>query len=423
MWVFAEIFYARMINDTVLVSELNYPRIYALAQEVRDSLGLRKEISIFIYEQGFFNAALVKMFRRRAFFLNSEVLESGVSDDEVRWLVGRFVGYLRVQQDTGFIGWLVRVAERSGIFTLLIFSYARAMVYTGDRLGLAAINGDINSAVSTMQKLFVGRQLGYSVNPVGIIEQRRQSKGSIFSFLARIASPYPSQTARYVDLLCFAKRQYPQQYTTFEASSPGLPADLDSLSGEHTTRDSITKAIVCLVGILIAAWITVAVWGGLMFASGGLFRHSEPVPYPDDFSANLADTVGNTDTSTDNASTGAPDVIGNLSDSANSAAQTSAGDGHAISDPVFVRGPSDAQIADVYPSDAKTNGVTGTGTIQCSAYADGTLHDCSAVKENPSGSGFAAAALQLAGTIQIGPQDKQGVAVDGGIVTIDVTFS
>ena len=271
LWIASEIIYAGLMDNLVLVSDLNYPRIHSLGEEVHSALSIRKKISIFVYEQGDFNSFLVKIFRRRAIFLNSEVLENGVSDDEVRWIVGRFAGYLRVQQDAGFVGWLVRVAEHSGLYTLLIFPYNRAMVYTGDRLGLAAIDGDIGSAISAMQKLLVGRQLGYSVNPLGIIEQRRQTKGSLFAFLARIGSPFPSSTARYVDLISFAQQRFPEAYLRFEATTPGLPSDLRSLSGEKTAPGSIAKAIGYYLAFGLALILTVVFWSMLG-------RWMEPTP-------------------------------------------------------------------------------------------------------------------------------------------------
>jgi hypothetical protein len=104
-----------------------------------------------------------------------------------------------------------------------LLPYERAMVYTGDRLALAAIGGDITSAVSALQKLLVGRQLGYSVNPEGLIDQQRRVKGSFFAFLARLTSAFPHMTARYVDLIVFAKAYFPAQYAKFAAANPDLP--------------------------------------------------------------------------------------------------------------------------------------------------------------------------------------------------------
>lgn len=257
LWLGGEVAYARTIDNVVKVSDLNYPRIHQLAEEVRAALGVRREIAIFVYEEGNFNATLIRFFRRRAIFLQSELLQSGVTDNEVRWIVGRFIGYLRLKQDRGIIDKLISITERSGIFTLLILPYRRAMVYTGDRLGLAAIDGDVAAAASAMQKLLVGRELGYSVNPLGIIAQRRETKGSVFAFLGRVGMAFPATTARYVDLLAFARVAYGEQFARFEAGTPGIPADLDQLSGERTSSSSVMTAVglFLLVGVVIAGII------------------------------------------------------------------------------------------------------------------------------------------------------------------------
>jgi hypothetical protein len=225
-WFSARVFFARMVGNSVVVSDVNYPRINTLAEELKVKLGYHKPVHIFVYEQGSFNAYMSFLFFRRAIFLNSELLETGVSDNEVRWIVGRFIGYLRAREQAGLPGSLIRGAERLLVFNLFLLPYERAMVYTGDRLAVAAMDGDISSAASAMQKLLVGRQLGYSVNPEGIIAQQREIKGTFFAFMARLPSHFPHMTARYVDLIVFAKVFFPAEFAKFESATPGLPADL-----------------------------------------------------------------------------------------------------------------------------------------------------------------------------------------------------
>jgi len=229
-WFSARVFFARMVGNSVVVSDVNYPRINTLAEELKVKLGYHKPVHMFVYEQGSFNAYMSFLFFRRAIFLNSELLETGVSDNEVRWIVGRFIGYLRSREQAGLPGWLIRGAQRLLVFNVFLYPYERAMVYTGDRLAVAAMDGDISSAASAMQKLFVGRQLGYSVNPEGIIDQQRRIKGTFFGFMARVMSHFPHMTARYVDLIVFAKVFFPAEFAKFESATPGLPADLVSLA-------------------------------------------------------------------------------------------------------------------------------------------------------------------------------------------------
>ncbi len=230
-WLSGRVLYATFLGHSILVSELNYARIHHIGEDLKTRIGYQKKVDIFVYEQGHFNAYLYKFFFfRRAVFLNSELLEAGVTDDELRWLIGRFVGYLRARREAGFWGWTIRAAQHLLIFNFFILPYERALVYTGDRVALGVIAGDISSAVSAMQKIFVGRQLGYSVNPSGIVDQHRLVKGSLFALLARLPIAYPHMTSRYVDLIGFAKKGYPEQFQRFDAANPGLPDDLERLT-------------------------------------------------------------------------------------------------------------------------------------------------------------------------------------------------
>jgi hypothetical protein len=257
IWLSGRVLYATFLGHSILVSDLNYARIHLIGEDLRARIGYQKKVDIFVYEQGQFNAFLYKFFfYRRAVFLNSELLEAGVTDDELRWLIGRFVGYLRARRESGFWGWTIRAAQHLLIFDIFILPYERAMVYTGDRIALGVIAGDISSAVSAMQKIFVGRQLGYSVNPSGIVAQHRMVKGSLFALLARLPIAYPHMTARYVDLIGFAKKRYPEQFQRFDAANPGLPDDLERLTAlphahAGSGRDPIFLPLVWAVAVLL----------------------------------------------------------------------------------------------------------------------------------------------------------------------------
>jgi hypothetical protein len=235
-WVGMRIFFANMLGNSILVSPENYPRINTITEELKAKLGYKKRVYVFVYESGSFNAYMRHIFFRRAIFLNSELLQNGVSDAEVRWLVGRFIGYMRARQQAGVLGWVIRAAQQLLVFNFFILPYERAMVYTGDRIALAEIDGDLSSAISAMQKLLVGRELGYSVNPEGFIAQHRQVKGSVFAFLARLGTGFPHSTARYIDLILFTKAFFPGQFAVFQAENPGLPEDIDRLGILQQTK-------------------------------------------------------------------------------------------------------------------------------------------------------------------------------------------
>jgi len=403
IWFNSQVLYKYLCDNVVLVSEFNYPRIHHLAAEVKEALSVEKEVDIFVYEAKSFNSIMVRIFTRRAIYINSEILESGVEDDEVRWLVGRFIGYLRVRQDAGFVGHLVRMTELSGIFTLLVFPYTRAMVYTGDRLGLATINGNIEATTSAIQKLLVGRSLGYSVNPLGLIEQRRATKGSLFALLARAGSPFPSTISRYVDLLAFAKSAFPQDFANFEAGCPGLPEDLDGLSAETATPGVFGKLFGLMLAIFAGLCVTFLVWAYWI----SLIQQSAMQAVVDDSSS--------------------PYVIEEPAaiepDSAAAAAAEAEAEAEApriIANPVFVAGPTPEQIQANYPVQSLFE--RGVGSIECGVNADGTVHSCTPIGEEPSNSGFGAAAASLAYTIRLAQTDGDGLPVGGAIAQIAITF-
>jgi hypothetical protein len=258
LWVGMRVFFAHMLGNSVLVSAENYPRILAIMEDVKARLGYAKPIYVFVYEEGSFNAYMRHLFFRRAIFLNSQLLLGGVSDREVRWLIGRFVGYMRARQQAGVLGMVIRAAQKLLIFNFFILPYERAMVYTGDRLALAEIDGDLTSAAAAMQKLLVGRELGYSINPEGLIAQHRQVRGSIFAFLARMGKSFPHTTSRYVELVLFTRAFFPERFKVFESANPGLPADLAQLGLSQQTPSGAPRIVRAPHGWACAAATIIA---------------------------------------------------------------------------------------------------------------------------------------------------------------------
>jgi hypothetical protein len=255
VWFGFEISYATLLGHWILVSEYNYPRLKHLLDEVKREIGVKTRVDMIVFEQGQFNTLLSTLFARRAIYIYSELLEQGVSDDELRWIIGRFIGHIRAKRRLGALSWMISAAEYLGVFNLFLYPYVRATVYTGDRAGLAAINGNISTAVSAMNKLMVGRQLGYSVNPEGIVRQSRRVQGSFFGFLGRLASPLPYTVARYVDLIRFSEHRFPNQYTEFATLNPAfqMAGGTNKLlhSGE-TFSEEERKSIAGKVGWLLA---------------------------------------------------------------------------------------------------------------------------------------------------------------------------
>jgi periplasmic protein TonB len=94
-----------------------------------------------------------------------------------------------------------------------------------------------------------------------------------------------------------------------------------------------------------------------------------------------------------------------------------------IGDPTWISKPSASQLGKVYPRRAAAMGIAGSATLRCVVNAVGTVRDCAVVSETPGDFGFGAAAIKLSLYFRMQPKTEDGMAVDGGQVTIPLRFT
>ena len=95
---------------------------------------------------------------------------------------------------------------------------------------------------------------------------------------------------------------------------------------------------------------------------------------------------------------------------------------HIIVQPGWRTQPSADELAAAYPDEALPSGLNGKVTITCRVRITGKLSDCKVLKEEPSGHGFARAALILAQNFDLSPMTVDGKPTDTGVITIPVSF-
>lgn len=102
------------------------------------------------------------------------------------------------------------------------------------------------------------------------------------------------------------------------------------------------------------------------------------------------------------------------------------GPGEGFSGPRFLRGPSNAELARLHPSQARGGlfggRVGGEGVIHCRIGLDQRLERCRIVSETPEGRGFGVAALQAAGFYRFDPPRRGGRALPDEGLTLTVSF-
>lgn len=90
--------------------------------------------------------------------------------------------------------------------------------------------------------------------------------------------------------------------------------------------------------------------------------------------------------------------------------------------PRIVRGPSQADLARVYPRQARPVGRPGAAQLRCRIRLDTRLDRCQVVNEEPPGQGFGAAALEASAYFRFTPATRNGRPVEDGEITIGVDF-
>ena len=203
------------------VDEHSFPGVHKIVMDVKSALGYDKPVDVFVVEEGSFNCLLMPFFNRKILVLNSGLLDEGVSAVELKWLVARFIGSLRAKSyRLSIVQALISTSEKLLIFNLLLYPYERAIVMSGDRIGLAAIDGDITSAISAMNRLCVGTRCSSLVSLTGIARQESDIQG-FFGFLVRAFSSHPPLVHRYREVLRFANDAYPHRLGDFSRNLVG----------------------------------------------------------------------------------------------------------------------------------------------------------------------------------------------------------
>jgi len=92
------------------------------------------------------------------------------------------------------------------------------------------------------------------------------------------------------------------------------------------------------------------------------------------------------------------------------------------SGPVWEKAPDRADWAKAYPARAAQAGVSGDVKMRCAATEAGLLQSCTVIAETPAGQGFGAAALSLAGGMELRPTTADGKPVAGMSFIVPVKF-
>jgi Zn-dependent protease with chaperone function len=222
VWFSSSVLKAHLIGNSIKVSSTNFPEIHNTYIEVKTILSYTKDIPIYIVPGGTVNAFLHKFYKTNFIVLNSKLVEGMSTNSDInqmRWIIGRFIGALRAKhQRLDFLRIIIESIERIRFFNVFIFSYERKTQYTGDNIGLLVCES-VEDAFIAFDKCIIGNTLAQRVQFEGIVEQGKELDDSFFSLIARVFSRHPHLVDRYINLLAYAQKAYPEQFKEFIVKS------------------------------------------------------------------------------------------------------------------------------------------------------------------------------------------------------------
>ena len=216
-------------GNAAKVSEDNFPDLYKILEETKYSLNYTNTIDIYVANHSDMNRFLSNFFGINYMFLNSEVLEEMLQENNklhLKWIISRYVATQKLKSlRLGFLTPLFNSLINIKILNLVLLPYERAVQLSGDNLGLVLCD-DFQEILKAFNLFLVGKKLAKRIKLEAMLEQGRQSTHSILAAILRVFSYNPSLVERFLNLIAFARAYSPEEYRTY-LSQLGVGAQIE----------------------------------------------------------------------------------------------------------------------------------------------------------------------------------------------------
>lgn len=233
IWFFFNVLKANLIGNSIKVTNDNFPEIHKIKLEVKEALSYDKKVDMYVVQNGAVNAFIAKFLKTKFIILNSKLIE-GLDDksnlNQVRWVIGRFVGSLKAKHfQLDLFRVLIESVESIKILNFFLLPYFRATQYTGDNIGFL-LAGNLKDSITAFDRFMLGNGLAEKVEFKGVLRQSLELENSFFAFYARLFSQYPHLVDRYVNMIDFVRWHDKKEFNTFiSGMDPVTVAKLDIL--------------------------------------------------------------------------------------------------------------------------------------------------------------------------------------------------
>lgn len=200
--IYVQLHQAQYLGNAIRVHKKQFPKIYDIFQEYARRLGISRG-SLYIKQDPYLEAYTLGI-TSCTLVITSGLIEH-LSEKELNFVIGHELGHYSANHTK--ISTLVSPVGSNNIFSNFIFGFwNRKCEYSSDRCGLV-LTKDIDSSVSALIKLAVGKDLFEQLDMDGYIDQIKVSGGTITSF-SEMLSSHPLITNRIKRLLTFWRENF-----------------------------------------------------------------------------------------------------------------------------------------------------------------------------------------------------------------------
>ena len=286
-WLALQLHRANLLGNAVRVTPEGLPELHSVLEEVRDRLAYHRRVDVYVTDRVSGLMSLTSLFGTRIIMIEGDLVATLLSEgrrSELTFLVARFIGALKSERDRIWpLRLLVTLARPIGLVNVFIWPYDRAVVYSGDQIGLATA-GDLDAALHALDRLMVGGTLAPSLRDAGVFGQASHVRRRRLPRLAQLFNRRPHLANRYVNLMAFAERHAPEQQAALVAAlGVDLPARTPHRSWHPSRRRLLTPAAGALATALVIAAAAYLLPDGTMTgaeakpdATGALVAHVPP---------------------------------------------------------------------------------------------------------------------------------------------------
>ena len=239
-WAALQLHRAHLLGNALRVTPESLPELHAVLEDVRTRLEYDRRVDVYVDDRVDGLMSLTSLFGTRIILIEGDLARRPARG----WPPPRAdlpAGPLhRIAQEPARPD---RPAAPAGhadaadrVVNVFIWPYDRAVIHTGDQIGLATC-GDLDAALNALDRLLVGGTLGPSVRDAGVYDQAARVRRQALPRLAQLFSRAPHVTNRYVNLMAFAERHAPEQRAaTVAAMDEAGATRLGDLAGRTPHR-------------------------------------------------------------------------------------------------------------------------------------------------------------------------------------------